>query len=132
MLYLDASALVKRYVYEDGAAVVFDSMNDDHEWTTSVITRVEVGRTVARSAADGAVDRALVRYHADARLMHEVELTPGVRDDAEQLAISTGLKSLDAIHLASAMRAGGPELTMLTFDDELAHAARGLGIPVIP
>lgn len=41
------------------------------------------------------------------------------------------LRTLDAIHLASAL-ARGPELdAFLTYDDRLAEAARSLGLPVV-
>ena len=40
------------------------------------------------------------------------------------------LRTLDALHLAAAERAGGPELTFVTFDTRLAEAARAMGFPV--
>jgi len=132
MLYLDASAFFKRYLYEDGAADVFDAMNADHEWLSSPVTRVETARSLALRVHSDDQVRAFQQFDADWRLVSEIELDDVVRDDATRIARSLSLRPLDAIHLASAIRAGGPELTMLTFDDQLAAAAREHGIPTLP
>ena len=44
------------------------------------------------------------------------------------------LRALDAIHLASALivAAGVPELTLLTLDQRIRRAARGLGLSITP
>jgi predicted nucleic acid-binding protein len=49
---------------------------------------------------------------------------------AAALGPEHGLRTLDALHLAAAERAGGAELTFLTFDARLAGAARAMGFPV--
>jgi predicted nucleic acid-binding protein len=42
-----------------------------------------------------------------------------------------GARTLDALHLAAAERAGGRSLPVLTFDVRLAEAARRLGFAVL-
>jgi len=44
---------------------------------------------------------------------------------------ATGARSLDALHLAAADRAGGRSVPIVTFDIRLGHAARSLGFTVI-
>jgi predicted nucleic acid-binding protein len=46
------------------------------------------------------------------------------------IGVAHWLRTLDALHLAAAERAGGAELTVVTFDDRLAAAARAMGFPV--
>jgi len=41
------------------------------------------------------------------------------------------LRTLDAIHLATALTLGGDLAAFVTYDDRLADAARTLGLPVV-
>lgn len=50
---------------------------------------------------------------------------------AATIAEQTGVRSLDAVHLAAARRAGGNAITFLTFDLRQAQAARTLGFAVV-
>lgn len=50
---------------------------------------------------------------------------------AATVAETTGVRSLDAIHLAAAQSAGGTQLTFVTFDLRQAQAARSLGFTVL-
>jgi predicted nucleic acid-binding protein len=50
--------------------------------------------------------------------------------EAARIAESTGCRSLDALHLASALRAG-PATTLLTFDLRQEQVARDLGLRVV-
>jgi predicted nucleic acid-binding protein len=50
---------------------------------------------------------------------------------AAELGVATGARSLDAIHLAAAQRAGGRSISIVAFDVRLAHAARSLGFGVV-
>jgi predicted nucleic acid-binding protein len=50
---------------------------------------------------------------------------------AAAIAESTGARTLDALHLAAARRAGGPVVAFLTFDVRQAQAARALGFTVV-
>ena len=132
MLYVDPSALAKRYVYADGASIVFDAMAADVEWATSRLTRIETRRAIALHAAAPEVRLARQRFDADWSLFHEIQLDEDVAEEASRIAVDAGLRTLDAIHLASAIRAGGPELTLLTFDQHLGEAARSIGITTLP
>jgi len=43
----------------------------------------------------------------------------------------TGVRVLDALHLAAIQRSGGPAVPFLTFDVRQAQAARALGLTVL-
>ena len=59
-----------------------------------------------------------------------IRLTPDVFDDAGHLHTATQLRSLDAIHLAAAMRLGPDLEGIATYDRRMATAAAALGLPV--
>lgn len=96
---------------------------------SSVVSRVEVLRTARRIGA------ALGGPASEARaadLLAKVT-TLALSDEVAQGAISVGpptLRSLDAIHLASALIAG-PLEAFVTYDDRLAQAARAVGLSVV-
>lgn len=124
--YLDASALVKLVIDEpeqDALQRHLGSRASRH--VTSSLARVEVLRAVkvanpgpsALAQAERVLGRCVLIAVSD----------PVVRD-AAQLA-SLRLRSLDAIHLASARSFGPDEL--ITYDERLAEAARDLGMTVV-
>jgi predicted nucleic acid-binding protein len=51
--------------------------------------------------------------------------------DVGASAALTGVRTLDALHLAAAQRVGGAAVPFLTFDVRQAQAARGLGLTVV-
>jgi uncharacterized protein len=52
-------------------------------------------------------------------------------DTAAGIAELTGVRALDALHLAAAQRIGGAAVPFLTFDVRQAQAARSLGLTVV-
>ncbi|HSH60843.1 MAG TPA: PIN domain-containing protein [Acidimicrobiales bacterium] len=56
-----------------------------------------------------------------------VELDAATCELAATIAEHTGVRTLDALHLGAAQRAGGQALTILTFDVRQAQAALLLG-----
>jgi predicted nucleic acid-binding protein len=63
--------------------------------------------------------------------MHVVELDETTCDLAADLAELTDARTLDALHLATANRAGQGAITVLTFDIRQAQAARAVGLTVV-
>ena len=133
MQYIDSSALVKRYVREAGSDVALRLLAADAEWVTAEHTLVEVRRTVAVRFADDSsgASRARDLFAADWSAMHVVALNDKTCSQAAELAETTGARTLDALHLAAALRAGAPALRVVTFDARLAQAARGMGWSVV-
>jgi uncharacterized protein len=122
--YADASALVKLVVSEPESAAVFRWFVEAERIACSRIGIVETIRASNRRDHDGS--------HRDAVLaaLDVIELDPTVASVAAVVAPAI-LRSLDAIHLATAL-ALVPDLdAFVTYDDRLADAARSIGLPVM-
>lgn len=133
MQYLDSSALVKRYVAEADSPAAARLLASDAEWVTAAHTEVEVRRTLSvRLSADPAGLAAARRaFDRDWRRTAVVQLDAVTCRAAAELAELTGARSLDALHLAAAQRAGAPVVRLVTYDARQAQAARSLGWPVV-
>jgi len=130
-LYLDSSALLKRYVQEPESAACDQYLLADTDWITARLTSVEVRRNLARLLGGASLTAARAAFAADWTRIHVVEIDEGTCELAAQIAEVTGCRSLDAIHLAAATRVGGAgALTVLTWDIRRAQAARKLGLAV--
>lgn len=128
ILYLDASALVKRYVDEEGSDSVLEAMSPDAVWVMCRIGYVETERAVARAGEPDDVDR----MRGDWRLFDVVEVSQGLVEQAAQLALSTGLRALDALHLAAALSLAPEDPIFATWDARLHRAAREHGLRTLP
>lgn len=123
-VYLDASAAVKLVVSELESASVRRFLAGETTRISSRVLAVELVRAVAR-VAPAALDQALALLG----VMEFVELDQRVADRAAALE-PVGLRSLDAIHLASALELGEELDAFVTFDARQADAARALGLTV--
>ena len=128
MLYLDASALVKRYVEEQGSDSVLRAMNEASAWSICRIGYVETVRAVALAGGR----KAVKRIDTDWLSFDVVEVDAALAEHAAQLALSTELRSLDALHLASALVLPPQDLTLATWDARLHRAAREQGLQTLP
>ncbi len=127
-LYVDSSALIKRYLKEDGAAEAVAHMASDPVLVTSALTAIEVRRNLTRILTDDLeVMRACFVVDLDAFAV--IPLDAQVCAEAARIAEKTLCRSLDSIHLAAARRAGSAT-TVLTFDQRQAEAARSIGLSV--
>jgi uncharacterized protein len=88
---------------------------------TSVITEVEVLRNLRKFPVDA--DGAMRGFYL-------VALDDETRRLASELGTAT-LRSLDAIHVASALAIGDRDLQFVTYDDRQAEAARAAGLHVV-
>ena len=125
--YLDTSALAKLVVHERESDALRDHLEQIRSDTlfTAAITRTELVRAARR------VDAALVttaRKVLDSLAI--IETTTAVLDDAALLD-PPGLRSLDAIHLVAAQRAGTELRSVITYDTRMTDAAESLAIPVV-
>ena len=93
---------------------------------TSRVSTVEVPRALTRAGERAASESAVPELFQRVMVL---ELDASVADAAGRLGPAT-LRSLDAIHLASAL-ALRPELeALVTYDDRLARAARAFDLVV--
>jgi predicted nucleic acid-binding protein len=124
--YLDASALVKLVITEAESSALHGYLGGSSGIFSSRIGEVEVRRVVGRQREVDAHDRV-------ESLMRRIELLELDADVARRAAAlgPVTLRSLDAIHLASAL-AIAPELdAVIVYDVRLADAARLAGLPVV-
>lgn len=129
ILYLDASALVKRYVDEEGSDVVLEAMNRKDTWSMCRIGFVETVRAVARA---GGLDDA-ERVRRDWAVGCDViELDHCLAEHAARVAPASGLRAMDAIHLASALRLSVEGVVFATWDTRLHRAARAHRLRTLP
>jgi predicted nucleic acid-binding protein len=129
-LVLDTSALVKRYVAEMGSETVARLMAEDLSWAASSLCRVEAEVTLCQRGFDVATLAALTRdLEEDWDLVLAIPVDGGCLEDAARIGCDRRVRTLDAIHLAAALRL--PDVTFATADHRQAEAARDLGLTVV-
>ena len=95
------------------------------ERLTSALARVEVVRAVLSGGA-----AAVAKARRQVGRLHQVGLDTTILDGAASLAAGRALRSLDAIHLASAQLVGADLRAVVTYDLRMAAAAALIGMPV--
>ncbi|MGH9168346.1 MAG: type II toxin-antitoxin system VapC family toxin [Acidimicrobiia bacterium] len=130
-LYVDSSALVKRYVDEARSDDARRWLFADPQWVTANHTYPEVYRVISFQAPEGSLTEALDAFEDDWNRTLVVGLDDDLCRRAAALAVTTGTRTLDALHLAAAEAAGGRSVPFLTFDVRQATAARSLGFTVL-
>ncbi|HEY0932961.1 MAG TPA: type II toxin-antitoxin system VapC family toxin [Trebonia sp.] len=127
LYYLDTSAAFKLLAAEEHAEafLAFYREHRSDSWISSDLLRIEVSRAVTRSWP-ALIPDAQRLLDAFEYVQIDEEVVRSAIVEPDQL-----LRSLDAIHLATA-RILGPELTaLLTYDDRLARAAADAGLSVL-
>jgi predicted nucleic acid-binding protein len=130
-LYVDSSALLKRYVDEPDSETAESLLRSDPSLLTGRHTIVEVRRNLARVLEQRDAAAARSAFAQDIGAFSIVELDEITCETAAAIAELTGVRTLDALHLAAAQRIGGAAVPFLTFDLRQAQAARGLGLTVV-
>jgi len=130
-LYVDTSALLKRYISEDESGACERILLGDPSWVTARHTSVEVVRNLAKLLGGSERSRMKKIFAADWSRFYVVELDETTCRRAGELAETLQVRTLDALHLAAAERAGGPALPFVTYDLRQAQAARSLGWTVL-
>jgi predicted nucleic acid-binding protein len=139
MYFVDASALVKRYVRETHSASVRRLLATGPV-AISRLSEVEIPSALARLAREGQLaarhrDRAIAAFVVDLGSWHVVELTTDVMALARRQIIRHVLRAGDAIQLASALwlqeATGEPLAGVMAFDTRLVGAARAEQLMVI-
>lgn len=130
-LYVDSSALLKRYVDEPDSEQVESLLQSDPTLLTGRHTVVEVRRNLTRLLDERDAAEARAAFSRDVDALSVIELDTTTCELAAAIAEVTGVRTLDALHLGAAQRAGGPAVPFLTFDLRQAQAARSLGFTVV-
>ena len=135
-LYLDASVLVALFVEEPSTAQAQARLVGETllisdfaatEFSAAIARRVRIGDMPASQApiTFQAFDSWVAR--ATSRVVQDVSDTPNA--DILVRRLDLGLRAPDALHIAIARRLGA---TLFTFDLRMAHAARTLGLSILP
>ena len=135
--YLDTSFLFKLYLPEPNSeeAVAWLQRNRKDVFV-SPLTDLEVITSFSREDVPGAGMRAIERYLEDleANVYVKLEIDGNVfalaADVAERYSRQYKLRSLDVIHLATALRYGVEAIG--TYDIRVIEAAAGMGLRVFP
>ena len=124
--YIDASALLKLAVHEAETSALEAYLAQCDGVVASRLAAVEC-RRAARRASRARVLQA-VEHVLDA--VYLLEITPAILEHAA-LADPPLLRTLDAIHLATALSIGDPGIGVIAYDSRLAEAARASGLTVV-
>ena len=129
MIYVDTSAAVKRVFAEAGSetvrSVLQDAADAGEVMVSSFLLRVELTRFVRREALGLVwVERGLSGFAL-------APVSEAVVDAA--CAIERNIRSLDAVHLATAQILNSSEdpVRILTFDNAMRTAAEELGFALV-
>ena len=137
LVYFDSSALVKLVADEDGSDLAAELWDGCDAALASRLAYPEVRAALAASGRNhdlseqdlDAAEQAWEQFWAAVR---PVELTAAVEQHAGQLARSHALRGADAVHLASALALGDPDLIVAVWDPRLHAGAATAGLPVAP
>ena len=140
IVYLDASALVKKYIEEIGSQHVDQLLDYANVIGTSLISRAEVSAAMARTVRTGAVSQqeasaALDIFRTEWADLARLEITETTVARADELAWQHGLRGYDAVHLATALvwqETILESITLATFDRQLWQSGQAAGLGAWP
>ena len=126
MIYLDSAAVVKLVHAEPESAALRRWLDERAEiqWISSVLTEIESFQALARYAPEAASRLSNVLDQIDL-----IDLDQGIRMLAQAVTPTT-VRSLDAIHLGTAMRFRSSLTSFVTYDKRLLDAAQAAGLPI--
>jgi predicted nucleic acid-binding protein len=140
IVYLDASALVKRYIEEDGTTEVNALINEADYNVTNLISRVEVSAAIMRASKMDILDQedalvAVRRFRSEWESLQRLPVTEATVEEADNLVGLYDLRGYDAVHLAAAIiwqEAIGESIQFATFDRKLRDAAHQVELKTWP
>ena len=143
MLYMDSSALVKRYVEEEESPAVVARIESAPIIGTALITRVEVPAALKKVVRTGDMDRdeaeeAHREFLEDWPDLTRIGVTDALAARAGDLAWQHNLRAYDAAQLAAALtwrderEDAEDEIVFACFDNQLTQAAAAEGLETWP
>jgi uncharacterized protein len=125
MIYLDSAAVVKLVHAEPESPALRAWLNEraETDWTSSVLVEIESFRALARYAPE-----AVTRLHLVLDQIELIDMGPRVRVLAQSVRPVT-IRSLDAIHLGTALTLRPNLASFVTYDKRLLEAATAAGLP---
>ena len=138
ILYAESSAVLAWLLGEEMGEPVRELLAAAEGVITSELTLLECDRVLHRSVAAGHPEASAAghRHRLSLATAHWTLLTLGaeVVERARRPFPAEPIRSLDALHLASALvaRSAVAELQILSLDDRIRRSARELGFEVLP
>lgn len=137
LVYFDSSALVKLLAEEEGSDLAAELWDGCDAAVASRLAYPEVRAALAAAArnhdiTEAELDEAERNWDGYWAATRPVELTAAVERHAGQLARAHALRGADAVHLASALAIGAPDLIIAAWDRRLHTGARAAGCRVAP
>ena len=126
MIYLDSAAVVK-LVHAEPESVALRNWLDERaeiQWISSVLSEIESFRALARYAPE-----AVSRLPAVLDQIDLIDLDQRIRMLAQTVTPAT-VRSLDVIHLGTALRSRSSLTSFVTYDKRLLDAAQAAGLPI--
>lgn len=131
MIYLDTSAIVKKYVREPGTSLMRQLMEGATHSFTSKIAYAEIHAALARRYREGdlsrdRLDKIARSFERDWQAFTQVEVSNEILTNTRHLVRRHPLRGADAIHLSSALwvaRALRHPVQFVSADDRLLEAA---------
>jgi uncharacterized protein len=137
LVYFDSSAFVKLLAEEAGSDLAAELWDGCDTALASRLAYPEVRAALAAShrnhdLADHDLDSAGQAWDSYWAATRPVELTAAVEQHAGHLAHAHALRGADAVHLASALAIGDPDLVVAVWDRRLHAGAQAAGLRVAP
>jgi predicted nucleic acid-binding protein len=138
-LYAESSAVLAWLLDEAAGTFVRQTLSDTEIVVASDLTLIECDRVLHRAAALGELTEADVAdrraYLASAAAhWHVLRLGPEVVERARQPFPGDPIRTLDAMHLASALvaRSAVAGLALLSLDERIRSVGKRLGLTLLP
>jgi predicted nucleic acid-binding protein len=139
ILYLDTSALVKKYFEEKNSLEVISVWKSALGIATSAVAYAELLAAVYRKASETHVKKSLLqsvvgRFQEDWSSFIIVGVDNRLNEAIHKAIADYGLRGFDAIHLASALAIGSAindDYLFACYDDKLNQAARAEGLQTL-
>jgi len=140
ILYLDTSALVKRYFHEPYSDEVISKWKDADEILTSSVAYAETMASIYRKKrdvdiSDKVINKVVGLFQADWQSFIRVEVTDELNDHINKAVKKHPLRGFDAIHLASCLMVNerlSQNLLFVCFDNKLTRSAHLEGLKTFP
>ncbi|HEY2917728.1 MAG TPA: type II toxin-antitoxin system VapC family toxin [Candidatus Binatia bacterium] len=138
LAYFDTSVLVKNYIQEAGSTRVRELL-ESYEFVSSAMAPIELHSALRRRHRQGELSRQnyasiVSRVKQDRSFWQLVEPVPEVLTKAEDIVVARNVRTLHAVHLASAIiiqDSIGAPLPFITADERQLTAARQCNLETI-
>lgn len=132
MIYFDSTALVKRYIEEDGSDEVNGLLEKQSDAVVSRLAYPEIMSAItcrhkAKEIETGAFELIKKAFKSDWAFFVVIEFHAVVFQFIDEMVAKYALKGADSVHLCSALwlrRATGEDVVFVASDLELIEAAK--------